>query len=78
MTQRYAIIENGLVVNVVIASEEVAQADWVRTDVAGPGYTYSDGVFLAPPPVTPEPPPTKNMLLAIVQDLQNQIALLKD
>ena len=48
----YAIIENGIVANVVVADEALA-TNWVETDQAGPGWLYQDGEFLPPPPVVP-------------------------
>lgn len=82
MTNRYAIIENGVAVNVVIADVEfAAQQGWVECPDAGPGWTYADGVFTAPvvvEPPTPEPTPapTKEELLAQLQAIQAQIQAL--
>ena len=83
MTNRYAIIENGVAVNVVIADAEFAATHgWVECPDAGPGWTYADGVFTAPvvvePPV-PEPPPapTKEELLAQLNALSAQIQALE-
>jgi hypothetical protein len=56
MENKYAIIENSLVVNVTIASAEFAQSQgWVEMPeyvdgmAVGIGWFYSDGVFLSPP-----------------------------
>jgi hypothetical protein len=61
--KKYAIIQNGIVVNTI---EYETQPDIpipgfdetyiaVQSDVAGPGYTYENGFFVAPPIViTPE------------------------
>jgi hypothetical protein len=61
--KKYAIIQNGIVVNTI---EYETQPDSpipgldetyiaVQSDVAGPGYTYENGVFVAPTIViTPE------------------------
>jgi hypothetical protein len=61
--KKYAIIQDGIVVNTI---EYETQPDSpipgfdetyiaVQSDVAGPGYTYENGVFIAPPIViTPE------------------------
>lgn len=82
MTNRYAIIENGVAVNVVIADAEyAAQQGWVECPDAGPGWTYADGVFTAPVVVEPEPipappAPTKEELLAQLQAIQAQIQAL--
>lgn len=49
---RYAIIESGVVSNVVLAAAPMAE-NWVETDQAGPGWSYTDGEFT--PPIQPEP-----------------------
>jgi hypothetical protein len=49
---KFAIIENGVVSNVVLA-DEALESNWVETDQAGPGWLYQDGEFLPPPPVVP-------------------------
>jgi hypothetical protein len=49
---KFAIIENGIVANVVVA-DEALESNWVETDQAGPGWLYQDGEFLPPPPVVP-------------------------
>lgn len=76
MNNRYAIIENNIVSNVVIADEEYAnQQGWISCDVAGPGWSYVDGVFTAPVeqliPTTQTP--TKEELLEQLTTLQQQI-----
>ena len=50
---KYAIIENGVVVNVASADFPLAP-NWVQSDTAGIGWTYSNGVFAAS--AIPEPP----------------------
>jgi hypothetical protein len=80
MTNRYAIIENGVAVNVVVADAEIASANgWVACPVAGPGWTYTDGVFTAPLVVSPTAPPapTKEELLAQLNALSAQIQALE-
>lgn len=77
---RYAIIENGVVTNVVVASADIAtQNGWVQCDHGGPGWTYANGVFTEPPRVEPPPAPkpTKEELLAQLQALQTQIQALE-
>lgn len=77
---RYAIIENGVVTNVVVANAETAaQNGWIECDHGGPGWTYANGVFTEPPPVIlpVAPKPTKEELLAQLQTLQNQIQALE-
>jgi hypothetical protein len=78
---RYAIIENGVVVNVAVADAEFAAAQgWVSCpDTAQIGDTY-DGQTFTPAPPAPPPPelpkPTKEELLAKLQELQAQISAL--
>ena len=78
---RYAIIEDGVVKNVVVADADfAAQQGWVECPEAGPGWTYENGVFVAaPPPEPPAPPPapTKEELLAQLQALTAQINALE-
>ena len=75
---RYAIIEDGLVVNVVIGQPELTPNQiLVECENAGPNWTYADGVFT--PPVVVEPTvitPTKEELLAQLQALTAQIQAL--
>ena len=75
---RYAIIENGLVVNVVVGQPELApNQTLVECPDAGPNWTYADGVFTAPVVVEPTvTTPTKEELLAQVQALTAQIQAL--
>jgi hypothetical protein len=76
MTNRYAIIENGVVVNVVVADAEIASANgWIDCPVAGPGWTYANNVFTASVVVEPvaPPEPTKEELLAELQALTAKI-----
>lgn len=79
---KYAIIENGTVVNAVLAETEYASArGWVELpEDAGVGWSYIDGEFVdlrpAPEPTPPPPPPTKEELLAQLQALQAQITAL--
>lgn len=76
---RYAIIENGVAVNVVVADAEIASANgWVACPVAGPGWTYANGVFTAPVVVEPTVvTPTKEELLAQLNALSAQIQALE-
>ena len=80
MTNRYAIIKNGIAVNVVVADAELAsQNGWIACPVGGPGWTYADGVFTAPVVVepTPAPAPTKEELMAQLAALSAQIQALE-
>jgi hypothetical protein len=77
---KYAIIENGVVVNVVVAETEYAQSQgWIDCPTAGPGWTYADGVFTKPVVVAPEPvpAPTKEQLLAQLNAIAAQIQALE-
>lgn len=57
MINNYAIIENNIVVNAVVADEVYAESQgWVLlTNGAGIGWSYIDGVFY--PPIIPQPTP---------------------
>lgn len=78
--QRYAIIDGENVINVI--DYEVAPSNpppgyqspifAVQSDIAGPGWTYVNGQFVAPPP----PKPTPQEL--IVACKQKAIALLQE
>lgn len=76
MTNRYAIVENQAVINVVVADPDFAnQQGWIECPKAGPGWKYINGVFVEPDPVfdEPAPLPTKEELLAQIQALTEQI-----
>lgn len=49
---KYAIIEDGVVTNVVVADAPL-ETNWIETDQAGPGWLYQNGQFLPPHPVVP-------------------------
>jgi hypothetical protein len=51
----YAIIENGQVANLALATEPLAD-NWIIAGQAQIGWSYADGAFVPPPP-PPEPPP---------------------
>lgn len=51
---KYAIIENGVVVNIVIANAPMA-ANWRQDDNAGIGWVDVEGVLMAPAAPTPAP-----------------------
>jgi hypothetical protein len=77
---KYAIIENGVVTNVVVAEAEYAQSQgWVECPTAGPGWTYADGVFTEPAVVEPTVPttPTKEQLMAELAALTAKIQALE-
>lgn len=81
MTNRYAIIENGLVANVVVADAEfAAQNGWIACPDAGPGWKYDGTNFTEPDPIpepTPALAPTKEQLLAELQALTAKIQALE-
>ena len=57
MTTNYAIIENGIVVNVAMADPEYADAQgWIAAQGAGIGWAWDGETFTAPP-APPEPVP---------------------
>ena len=74
----FAIIQNGKVVNAVVAEADyAAEQGWVElTGDAGVDWDYVDGQFVdnRPAPVVVEPPaPTKEELLAQLNALAAQI-----
>ena len=80
----YAVIENGKVVNLCIATAEDEKPDnWVLCKVGGVGWDYVDGEFVDNRPRQPEPEivpilePTKEQLLAEVQGLLAKIEALE-
>ena len=78
----YAIIENGKVINTVVANDDYASAQgWVQlTGGAGINWDYTNGQFVdnrpVPELVTP-PAPTKEELLAQLNALSAQINALE-
>ena len=44
---KYAIIENGVVVNTALADAPLAD-NWIQSDVAGIGWSYENGVLIEP------------------------------
>ena len=80
MTNRYAIIENGTVVNVVVADAEIAAENgWIECPDAGPSWTYANGVFTEPVVVEPTAPvaPTKEELMAELAVISAKIQALE-
>jgi len=73
----FALIENGKVVNTVVAEADYAAAQgWVELTNGGIGWDYANGQFVdnrpVPEVVTP-PAPTKEELLAELQALTAKI-----
>lgn len=52
MSKTFAIVENGVVVNIAL-SETSLEPNWIETDVAGIGWEYNNGQFVEPPSVAP-------------------------
>ena len=78
---KYAIIEAGIVTNVVIADAEYAELQgWVEVEIDGRvemGWSYVDGEFVdLRPEILPAPAPTKEELFAQLQAMQTQIEAL--
>ena len=76
---RYAIVENGLVVNVVVADAEfAAQKGWIACPDAGPGWKYDGVTFTEPDPVVASVviAPTKEELLVQLNAIAAQIQAL--
>ena len=85
MTNNYAIIKDGIVVNAAVAEAEfAAEQGWVLLpERAGVGWSYVDGQFVDNRPPMPEyveptapAAPTREELLAQLQALQAQIQAL--
>jgi len=78
---KYAVIENGKVVNIVLAEPDFALAQgWVECGYVDKGWSYDGSVFTAPEivesPVVEEvvpPAPTKEELLTQLQTLTEQV-----
>lgn len=68
---RVAIIQDGIVINVVIADDPERVGGIACPDDVGIGWSYSDGTFTAPPAPDPEPAPVpasitrRQLLLAL-------------
>lgn len=80
MTNRYAIVENGVVVNVVLADDEFAsQQEWIPCPQAGPGWDYQNGQFIAPveEPVNNSIATTKEQLMIELAALTAKIQALE-
>lgn len=80
---KYAIIENGKVINTVVADANYAsQQGWISLiEGAGIDWDYINGQFVdnrpTPPAPNLSPTPTKEQLLAQLQTLQAQIQALE-
>lgn len=76
---KYAIVENGIVVNVVVSNAKHAtEQGWIECPDAGPGWAYVDGAFIKPIVDKPVAPiaPTKEQLLAELAVLTAKIQAL--
>lgn len=80
---KYAVIENGLVVNTVAAEPDYAASQgWIAfDDEVGIGWGYANGAFIdtrvIPPPIEPPPAPTKEQLMAELAALTAKIQALE-
>ena len=78
----YAIIENGKVINTVVAEADYAATKgWGELTNGGIGWDYVNGQFVDNRPVSPEPTPapapTKEQLMAQLAALSAQIQALE-
>jgi hypothetical protein len=80
MDNRYAIIENNVVTNVVVADHDyAAEQGWVFCPSASIGWSFVNNEFVKPEVTTPvHVLPTKEELLEKIQQLQQQIAALSE
>jgi hypothetical protein len=74
----YAVIENGKVVNVCVATaDDVKPSNWVLCTSGGIGWDYTNGQFVdnrpRPPEPEPEPAPTKEELMVELAALTTKI-----
>lgn len=81
--KNYAIIENGKVINTVVAEADYAATQgWILCESGGIDWDYVNGQFVDNRPVSPipevvtPPAPTKEELLAQLNALQVQIQAL--
>jgi len=82
MLQNYAIIDGINVINVIQYEEQPSNPPSgfeepiiaVQSDVAGPGWTYVDGIFIAPP----TPAPTPEELIALCKSTATNILYITD
>jgi hypothetical protein len=83
MTNKYAVIENSLVVNTTVSDAEFAQSQgWIACpDDVGIGWSYVNGQFVDnrpnPPEPEPAPAPTKEELMAELAALTAKIQALE-
>ena len=79
MSNNYAIIENGVVVNVVVADSEYAQQQgWVLCESNGIGDQYVNGQYIrrANPTTTQTSEPTREQLMQELEALSARIQAL--
>jgi len=76
---KYAIIENGKVINTVVAEADyAAEKGWISLTNGGIGWDYVDGQFVDNRlQLTAPPAPTKEQLMAELAALSAQIQALE-
>ena len=76
---KYAIIENGKVINTVVAEADYAtEKGWIPLTNGGIGWDYVNGQFVDNRPQLAAPPaPTKEQLMAELAALSAQIQALE-
>lgn len=74
----FAIVEDGVIVNVAVSDSPIAD-NWIELpDGVGIGWSYIGGEFIDNRPINEPTTPTKEQLLAQLQELQAQITALGD
>lgn len=66
---KYAIIEDGVVVNIVLADSRL-QRNWIETEEAGPGWLYANGKLTPPPP--PPAPSRREQITSRLEEIDKQ------
>ena len=70
----FAIVENGIVVNVVVADPELAAANgWILAGNASPGWEHDGSNFIPPPPPARTPPAPEETARARDRNLPDQV-----
>lgn len=68
---KFAVIENNIVVNTVLADEPLAY-NWIASEIAGIGDFYENGQFIKPQPAQPSPEEIQaEIVVAVVRRLND-------